>query len=62
MEEMTVQEVIRRAIAKLGRILVPAAMANDVARPIWEAIQDLNDCVKALSEPEQPEEVKEDNV
>lgn len=62
MEEMTVQEVIRRAIAKLGRILVPAAMANDVARPIWEAIQDLNDCVNALDEPEKAEEVKEDNV
>lgn len=62
MEEMTVKDVLKRVIANLGRIRIPATLANDVARPIWEALQDLNDCVNALDEPEKAEEVKEDNV
>ena len=62
-QQITVKELIESVIARLGNITgIPVSMANDVARPIWEAIEDLKIAAAHIvdSEPEKAEEVKED--
>ena len=66
MEEITVKELLERVAAKLEAIQIPVVMANNIARPIWEAIQDIRRCAEACAEAPQdgpdkaPEEVTED--
>ena len=55
MEEITVKELLERVANKLESIQVPVVMANDIARPIWEAIQDIRRCADACAEPEAPQ-------
>ena len=61
---LTVKGLIGNVIRNLGGITgIPVAMANDVARPIWEAIEDLKVAMDHLidEEPDKaPEEVTED--
>ena len=60
--KVTVKELLEMTIKELEAINVPARYANDIARPIWQSIQNLRQCVEAFPEDKQPEEVKEDNV
>ena len=60
--KVTAKELLELTIKELEGITVPVSMANDVARPIWNAVQNLRQVADALQEPEKPEEVKEDNV
>ena len=61
-QQITVKELIESVIARLGNITgIPVSMANDVARPIWEAIEDLKIAAAHIvdAKPEEAEEVKE---
>ena len=60
--KVTAKELLEMTIRELESITVPVSMANDVARPIWNAVQNLRQIAEAFPEDKQPEEVKEDNV
>lgn len=59
---MSVREALEIALRELKAIWVPVSMANEIARPIWNVTQKLQDIIKGLQEAEETEEVKEDNV
>ena len=61
MEEktMSVREALEITLRDLKDIWVPVSMANEIARPIWNVTQKLQDIIKGLQEAEQSEEVKE---
>lgn len=62
MEEktMSVREALEITLRDLKAIWVPVSMANEIARPIWNVTQKLQDIIKGLQEAEETEEVKED--
>ena len=60
---VTVKEYMEIVAQKLEAISVPAGLANDIARPIWEAVQDIRKCANAMRDPdEMPEEEKKDGA
>lgn len=60
MEEktMSVREALEITLRDLKAIWVPVSMANEIARPIWNVTQKLQDIIKGLQEAEETEEVK----
>ena len=60
MEEktMSVREALEITLRDLKAICVPVSMANEIARPIWNVTQKLQDIIKGLQEAEETEEVK----
>ena len=60
---VTVKEYLETVADNLGRISVPVELANDIARPIWEAVQDIRKCTAAMRDPDEvPEEEKKDGA
>lgn len=57
---MSVREALEITLRDLKAIWVPVSMANEIARPIWNVTQKLQDIIKGLQEAEETEEVKED--
>ena len=57
--KVTAKELLEMTIRELESITVPVSMANDVARPIWNAVQNLRQIADTFPEAEQSEEVKE---
>ena len=57
---MTIKELLELTAGQLEGISgIPISLANDVSRPIWEAVQNIRECINAMNrEPEQPEEVE----
>jgi hypothetical protein len=48
----TVNEVLKITVDKLGAILVPASLGEQIARPIYESINNLRECIAALEQAE----------
>ena len=59
--EITVKELLQETADSLDAIQVPVSMANEIARPIWQAVQSIRKCIDALNEQKPAEgEVTED--
>ena len=62
---MTIKETLNKVADDLGKIMVPAELANDIARPIWDALRTLRQCAEMIkseneAEPENEKEVAAD--
>ena len=44
----TVKEVLQITVDRLGAILVPASLGEQIARPIYESINNLRECINAM--------------
>ena len=64
---ITVWDLLEMTADDLEKINVPVKMADEIARPIWLAVQNIRDCLKALKAHdakqanEQPAEEVENN-
>ena len=48
----TVKEVLKITVDRLGAILVPASLGEQITRPIYESINNLRECIAALEQAE----------
>lgn len=59
-KEMTARDVLENTLNELKAISVPVQYANEIARPIWNAVTSIQAILDAMQEaPEEAEEVKE---
>lgn len=50
---VTTKELLQIAAERLEGITgIPVSMANDVARPIWESVQEIRAVINAMPDPE----------
>lgn len=57
-QKITVKELLIRTVDELKAICVPVQYANDIARPIWNAVNNIQSCIDAVQEePEVDENV-----
>lgn len=58
-QKITVKELLMQTVDELKAICVPVQYANDIARPIWIAVGNLQACIDAVQEaPEVKENVQ----
>lgn len=57
-QKITLKELLMQTVDELNAICVPVQYANDIARPIWIAVSNLQSCIDAVQEtPEVDENV-----
>ena len=56
-EKITVKELLQRTADLINGIMVPMAYANEIARPLAQAVQQIESCIKAIDEAEKTEGV-----
>lgn len=61
-KQFTVEEVLRMTVNMLGGILVPASLSEQIARPIFESIRNIQLCINTFekADAEAQEEPKDD--
>ena len=58
-ERVTVKELLQRTVDLINGIMVPMAYANEIARPLAQAVQQIESCINAYNEAEKTEGVED---
>ena len=48
MEEISIAELLKRTAAIIGDLEIPVKLADQLARPLYVALGNLNQCIEAL--------------
>jgi hypothetical protein len=59
-EELTVKDVLEKAVDIIEGISVPVSLGEQITRPLCHAASLIRSCLEAFEQPEGPAEVKED--
>lgn len=54
------RQLLTEAVEMLNAVWVPVELADAIARPVWIAVQKIQEYLDAAEKPEEPAEVKED--
>ena len=55
MEKKTVEEVLELTAGMLSRIMIPAGLMKEIGAPVSCAIENLQECIKAIRAAKKPE-------
>ena len=61
-EQIGIMECLNMTVELLKGIMVPVAYAQEISRPLDQAVRQLTACIDALKEPEEKPEGGEENV
>lgn len=59
-EKMNVKDLLQMTVEDLEKIMVPVAYANEISRPLCQAVANIRACIEAFSKA--PNEEKEGDV
>ena len=51
---ISVKKMLEMTADELDQIMIPVSMANDIARPIWQAVKNIRMCANTMKDDEEP--------